>query len=289
MNKNKFKAFIIILFTSLVMLVSIPFFSRKIHFITLFSFIGYFYLTLIFIKVFSKKLSAITIVKIIFVTMLLLQTYTIFAAYVFRDLFALPTLIVYCLGVISAYYYQKKALPKNLLVFTLSCCFVVFMFFRGQDYWTHKIDYGTFTGEIQATNLPTKFEAFDERKTLITDVDLRNKIVLMDFWTTTCGVCFQKFPQVQSIYNRYKNDDSVKILAVNNPIEEDKPNQAFDNIRKEGHRFPVVVAKDENLAEKFGVKGYPTTFVINPNGQIVYKGGIEGAVKMVDELKLNQN
>jgi len=75
------------------------------------------------------------------------------------------------------------------------------------------------------------------------------------------------------------------ILAVNKPIEEDKPNQAFEMIREEGHSFPVVITKDADLAEKFGVKGYPTTFVINRNGQIVYKGDIEGAVKMVAELK----
>jgi thioredoxin-related protein len=75
------------------------------------------------------------------------------------------------------------------------------------------------------------------------------------------------------------------ILAVNKPIEEDKPNQAFNDIREKGYSFPVVVIKDADLAEKFGVKGYPTTFVVNQNGQIVYKGDIEGAVKMVEELK----
>ena len=56
-------------------------------------------------------------------------------------------------------------------------------------------------------------------------------------------------------------------------------------IKKEGYSFPVVIPTDEELPEKFGVKGYPTTFVINQNNQIVYKGDIEGAIKMVDKLK----
>lgn len=142
-------------------------------------------------------------------------------------------------------------------------------------------------GRVETFALPARFETFDEQRNLITDDNFKNKIVLLDFWATTCGHCFNKFPQVQAAYNKYRNDPSVMILAVNNPVEEDKPNQAFDDIRKEGHSFPVVVAKDENLAEKFGVKGYPTTFVINWNGQIVYKGDIAGAVKMVEELKLN--
>jgi thiol-disulfide isomerase/thioredoxin len=161
------------------------------------------------------------------------------------------------------------------------------MFFQGYDYWLHRIDYGTFTGEVQARNLPAKFEALDEQKNIITDENFRNKIVLLDFWHTRCGVCFSKFPQVQAAYDKYKNDSSVAIFAVDKPLEEDKPNQAFQTIKEKGYSFHVVVPTDEELPEKFGVKGYPTTFVVNQNSQIVYKGDIEGAVKMVDELKSN--
>ncbi len=159
------------------------------------------------------------------------------------------------------------------------------MFFQGWDYWIHRINYGTFTAAVRPYNLPTKFEAFDEQKNLITDDNFRNKIVLLDFWHTRCGICFQKFPQVEAVYDKYKNDSSVMILAVNKPIEEDKPNQAFQVIKTEGYAFPVVITKDEDLAEKFGVKYYPTTFIINQNGQIIYKGGIEGAVEMIDNLR----
>jgi len=161
------------------------------------------------------------------------------------------------------------------------------MFFQGWHYWIHKSQYGTFTGEV-SYSLPAKFEAFDEKKNLIDENDFNDKVILLDFWTTNCGICFKKFPQVQAVYEKYKNDSSVMILAVNAPLEEDKPNQAFDDTQKRGHTFSVVITKDEDLAEKFGVKGYPTTFVINPNGQVIFKGDIEGAVKMVDKLKINK-
>jgi thiol-disulfide isomerase/thioredoxin len=287
MYRTVFKTFIVILLVSLLMLLLIPFISNKIQFVTLFSFVGYFYLTLFFFKIFNNKLSAISIVVIIFLTIFPLQLYTILMWFILRDFFGLPTVVAYFLGVISAYFYYANKPPKSILFFSLSSCFVVFMFFQGWNYWIHRIDYGTFTGEVQAYNLPIKFEAFDEQKNYDGDENFKNKVVLLDFWTTTCGICFQKFPQVQTVYERYKNDSSVVILAVNSPIEEDKPNQAFNNIREEGHTFPVVITKDADLAEKWGVKGYPTTFVINQNGQIVYKGDIEGAVKIVNELKSN--
>ena len=207
---------------------------------------------------------------IIFVAMFLLQLYTIYTWFVW-DIYGLPVVIAHCLSVISAYFYFKNKPPKNILLFSLSSCFVVFMFFQGWDYWIHRINFGTFTGKVEAYNLPTKFEAVDEQQNFISDNNFKKKVVLLDFWTTTCGICFQKFPQVQSVHEKYKNDSSVMILAVNNPIEEDKPNQAFNDIREEGHNFPVVITKDEDLAEKFGVKGYPTTFIINQSGQIVYR------------------
>jgi thiol-disulfide isomerase/thioredoxin len=158
------------------------------------------------------------------------------------------------------------------------------MFFQGYEYWYHKLNYGTFTGKVQH-EVPTKFEAYDAQNGLLTDSSFQDKVVLLDFWYTGCGVCFEKFPQVQAAYDRYKDDQSVAIFAVDKPIEEDTPGQAFQVIKDEGYTFPVVIAKDEQLPEKFGVKFYPTTFVIDRTGQIVFRGDIAGAVKMAEELR----
>jgi thiol-disulfide isomerase/thioredoxin len=283
MSKTIIKTFFILLFASLLMLLLATSFTSKIYYNTIFSFTGYFFFTLFSLKFFSKKLSAFTIMKIIFATILVLQSFTIYTWFVW-DTYGLPVVFACCLSVVSAYSFFRSKPPQNLILLSLSVCFVAFMFFWGWDYWLHRINFGTFTGKVEAYYLPVKFEAFDERKNLITDADLQNKIVLLDFWHTRCGICFVKFPQLEAVYNKYKNDSSVVILAVDKPIEEDKPDEAFQIIKDEGYTFPVVISKDEEMPEKFGVKWYPTTFVINQNGQIIYKGGIEGAVKMVDLL-----
>jgi thiol-disulfide isomerase/thioredoxin len=204
-----------------------------------------------------------------------------------ESLISLPDTLHRTLGIICGFLYWRLEKPFSILTAVLGCSIAAFMFFQGYDYWLHKLNFGTFTGKVEASNLPAKFEAFDERNNFVTDENLSGKIVLLDFWHTRCGICFEKFPQVQALYDKYKNDSSVLIFAVDKPLEEDKPNQAFEIIREAGHSFPVVISKDEELPEKFGVSGYPTTFVIDRKGMIVYKGGIEGAVKMVDELKNN--
>ena len=123
---------------------------------------------------------------------------------------------------------------------------------------------------------------------IVTENDFNGKIVLLDFWFTRCEACFEKFPQVQSVFYKLKSDPSVKVLAVDKPIPNDKPGEAFDVIRREGYTFPVVIAKDEELPEKYGVAWYPTTMVIDRQGKIVYRGDIEGAASMVEELRGGQ-
>lgn len=287
MLKTITKLFLLVSLLSFLMLILVAILTDTVHYNSLFAFMGYFYITLLAVKFFKDKISTISIVIILLASVFIMQFYTIYLCLV-ESLFSLPFLLAYCLGIISAFFYLKLKSPFNILPFSLSLVMAIFMVFQGWDYWLHKSNFGTFTGKVTTYNLPTKFESFNENKETIRETNFNNKIVLLDFWTTTCGVCFQKFPQLQAFYERNKQDSSVIILAVDTPLEEDKPNQAFEMIKQRNYTFPVVITKDADLAEKWGITGYPTTFVINPNGQIVYKGNIEGAVKMVDELKSTQ-
>jgi thiol-disulfide isomerase/thioredoxin len=274
----------IFLFSALLPVLTALISNWKIDYNSILVFIAYFYLTAYCIKKYRKEIAVWSILLILFAGRCLLSLDVIYN-YFTGELWSLPHFVLSIFGIASGFLYLRFKTPFNLLPFLLGSLFAVFMFYQGWEYWIHKRNFGTFTGKVEAYNLPARFEVFDEQKNLITDRHFQNKIVLLDFWHTRCGICFEKFPHLQTAYDKYKNDSSVLIYAVNKPIEEDKPNQAFEIIKEEGYSFPVVIAKDEELPEKFGVKGYPTTFVIDRHGTIVYKGDIEGAVKMVDELK----
>jgi thiol-disulfide isomerase/thioredoxin len=199
-------------------------------------------------------------------------------------LLSLPDPLAHSLGIICGALYWRMKAPLNFAALVLCCIVPVYMYFQGYDQWISKLNYGTFTGKVEAYALPAKFEAFDEQKNIIDEDDLNGKIALLDFWYTGCGICFKKFPHVQAAYEKFKDDASVKIIAVDKPLEDDKPGEAFSMIRREGYTFPVVIAGDENLPENLGVKFYPTTFVIDRQGKIVYRGDIQGAVATVEEL-----
>lgn len=256
-----------------------------IGYCSLIGFISYLILTLYSFNRYADKIVFWKILLCLFAGLWILQL-PMRITYFESSLITLPDALIHTLGIVCGFFYWHLKKPFSILAASLGFSIALFMFLQGYDYWLHKLNFGTFTGEVLYL-LPTEFEAFDESKNLITEKELNNKIVLLDFWHTRCGLCFEKFPQVQAVYEKYKNDSSVMILAVDKPIEEDKPNQAFGMIKKEGYSFPIAVAKDEDLPERFGVKGYPTTFVINAEGNIVFKGDIAGAVKQIERMKQN--
>ncbi len=256
-----------------------------------FTFISRFFLffcfTIYYIRQFNENNATWKILFVLItIRLLLLGGYDLYTA--ITGLGNLPNLALDLLGIISGFLYLRLENSLRLLPFLISLAFAsLFIFFRGWDYLAHYRNFGTFTGKINPYGLSQKVKGVDQQNAEITDQLFENKIVLLYFWTTRCGFCFKKFPQVQAAFDKYKNNSCVVIYTIYKPVEEGKPNQVIEMIKEEGYSFPIVIPTDEELPEKFGVKGYPTTFVIDQNSRIVYKGDIEGAVKMLEQLKLN--
>jgi len=102
---------------------------------------------------------------------------------------------------------------------------------------------------------------------------------VLDFWTTSCGVCFKKFPKLQALQEKYKNDTNIIIHAINIPIKRDSVLQPFKVIEKIGYSFSVVVGIN-NIQSVFGIDGYPSVFIVR-NGKIVFYGEIEDVSEFI--------
>ncbi|MBF8294290.1 MAG: resA 6, partial [Bacteroidetes bacterium] len=115
--------------------------------------------------------------------------------------------------------------------------------------------------------------------------DLRGKVVVIDFWATWCGPCKASFPYLQQVYNKYKDNPKVVILAVNtweNVSGKEKEDLVKKFMADNKYTFPVLY--DEGFVEKYGVSGIPTKFVIDKKGMIQFKTiGFTGE-KMVEEM-----
>ena len=96
------------------------------------------------------------------------------------------------------------------------------------------------------------------------------KMVMLNFWFSTCGPCANEFPYMEEAYQMYK--DTVGIIAMD-PLEQDQAVEAYQ--ASMGLTFPMA-ACPAAWSATFNISGYPTSIVIDRYGVIclIEVGGI---------------
>ena len=102
--------------------------------------------------------------------------------------------------------------------------------------------------------------------------DYRGKVVLLNFWATWCKPCTTEMPAMQRTYDKLREKGFV-VLAVNELEDE---TEVREHIRQFGHTFPVLMDRDNKVANQFGVYGLPVSFFIDERGVVreYIKGGL---------------
>ena len=111
--------------------------------------------------------------------------------------------------------------------------------------------------------------------------DFRGKWVVLDFWGYWCGPCVgRSLPDLMQIYDEHPDDrDKFVILAFHDKQAEDfeqldrrmKPTVASTWGGRE-LPFPILLDSSGRTVEEYGIQSWPTTILIDPDGQVV-RGG----------------
>ena len=120
--------------------------------------------------------------------------------------------------------------------------------------------------------------------------DFKGKLVVMDFWGSWCPPCRAELPKFQALADKYKQNDKVVFLGMN----WEKPGEPAERLRlvsefmaKNHYTFPVVIDHDKVAVESYAIEGFPTVYIIDPEGQIRYRNlGYEDGVEQVIEAQL---
>src|SRR5690625_2559898 len=104
--------------------------------------------------------------------------------------------------------------------------------------------------------------------------DLKGKGVMLNFWATWCKPCEQEMPYMEELYPQYK-DKGIEIVAVSLDGTELVVQQFID---KYNLTFPIPHDKKNVVNELYKIGPIPTTYFINPEGEIVEK--VEGALSL---------
>ncbi|WP_297528248.1 TlpA family protein disulfide reductase [Thiohalobacter sp.] len=99
--------------------------------------------------------------------------------------------------------------------------------------------------------------------------DLRGKVVMLNFWATWCGPCREELPSLEALY-RDLRDQGFEVLAIN---QWETPDHVFSYMGQIDvfPTFPILFDRDSRVSELYGIRGLPTTLVVDPEGRVVYR------------------
>jgi len=106
----------------------------------------------------------------------------------------------------------------------------------------------------------------------LTIESLRGKVVLIDFWTYSCINCIRTQPYLNAWHDKYEKDGLV-IIGVH------APEFAFEKIernvreasQKAGIKYPIALDNDFATWNAYANRYWPAKYLIDQNGNIVYK------------------
>jgi peroxiredoxin len=101
----------------------------------------------------------------------------------------------------------------------------------------------------------------------ITSQSLRGKVVMVNFWATSCVTCIKEMPDMVKTYNKFQGK-GLEFVAV--AMSYDPPNYVLNYVQTRSLPFKVALDSDGSVAKAFGdIKLTPTTFVIDKQGNIL--------------------
>jgi thiol-disulfide isomerase/thioredoxin len=114
----------------------------------------------------------------------------------------------------------------------------------------------------------------------------KGKVVVVNFWATWCDPCFAEMPTLIELQQKFADKNFV-MLGVAMDDDGKKVVEPFVQSKRfnvEGQQLPmnysIMLGNDDTTTAFGGLMGYPTTFVITPDGKIDRK--ITGGVELAD-------
>ena len=104
-------------------------------------------------------------------------------------------------------------------------------------------------------------------------VDLKGKVVVLNFWATWCPPCREEMPSMEMLYRKYK-DQGLVILAVN--VEKNGPQVVQSFLQRNPYSFPILLDETAEIQDLYRVFRFPETFIIDRQGIVVEK--VTGAI-----------
>ena len=112
-----------------------------------------------------------------------------------------------------------------------------------------------------------EFSLMDLDEQVHTLADYRGKPVIVNFWATWCPPCREEMPSMEKAWQRIERE-GIDMIGIN--VGEDF-DTVFGFTAEMDVSFPLLLDQDGEVTGKWPIQGLPTTYILNPRGEMVYR------------------
>jgi thiol-disulfide isomerase/thioredoxin len=129
-----------------------------------------------------------------------------------------------------------------------------------------------FSGNEKNKKLLNNIILVDQNNKRINIDSIHKKVIVLDYWHSRCGACFEGFPKYEELFSKYATNKDVLIGVVNvNFFTLDKENTAFELIKKYSfHKYKTGLSLEQ--IDSIGIKSYPNVMVFDSDKKLRYQG-----------------
>ena len=265
------KTFSISFFISLaLMLLCTPLRGWSFHYATLTEIIVYFLLTFFLLKKNTQHIGLCLLGIIIGRYVLDLPARLI---NFHNALISLMVPIGSSLGTLLGFIYFKV---KKWIVLAVSAIVVYVFSFVLEPQWINYVAYGSLPEGLNVSSF--KVETANDSLKI---ASIHKKYVVLDFWSSSCGICRREFPLVQDLHEQIqqeKNDVFLTSVFVKYDDEQFADGQKI--LADYNCTFPMVsVSGNDSILKYLNIQGFPEIIILDENKEVIFKGNLERAKK----------
>jgi thiol-disulfide isomerase/thioredoxin len=115
---------------------------------------------------------------------------------------------------------------------------------------------------------------------------LKGNVLVLNFWSDRCASCIVEMPILNRLYDEYKEGKVEFISIYKDSLESLKKYFTFDKpyFNSEFVKFSII-ADSQEICKKYGVVGFPYTYIIDQEGKVNYSGGFTTHVTETYDLQ----
>ncbi len=188
-------------------------------------------------------------------------------------------------------------MKKNIIIWSTALLLVLMAFFVTTNYGKNSSSNQSDSASTASVNTAASglvnekaidFTLKDLNGKEVSLSDFKGKNVYLNFFATWCPPCRAEMPDIETMYQKYKDKDFV-VLAVNLGEDGDTVKNFFES---NNLNFNAVLDSDQSVASQYNISAIPVSIFIDKQGNIVAKkvgamtgGEMELYIKMLIDKK----